>query len=105
MTPYNAGHFADVAQTDLGKQVWSWLNEHDNVIRMETASELGRPAVEPLATRLVAHFGQPVREDRIKQMIGHMVRQLLEARGFSLHGQGVKVRLGDLFSVASKYKR
>jgi hypothetical protein len=102
---YKPGRFSDVAGSSLGREIWVLLNEHDNLVRMDTASELGRPAVEPLATRLVERFGDSVRERRVKQMIGHMARQIMEARGFNLSAQGVKVRTGDLFSTASRYRK
>lgn len=105
MASYEAVRFSDLAETTLGQELWEFLNEHDNLIRMDTACELGRPAVEALATRLVERFGDQVRENRIKQMIGHMARQIMESRGFALYTQGVKVRTGDLFSTASRYQR
>lgn len=104
-TQYDPGRFSDLAETTIGQELWAFLNEHDNLIRMDTASELGRPAVEALATRLVERFGDQVRENRIKQMVGHMARQIMEGRGFALYTQGVKVRTGDLFSTASRYHR
>jgi hypothetical protein len=70
---------------------------------METASELGRPAVEPLSRLLLKKFGKQIRNDRVKQMIGHMTRQVMESEGFSLHTQNLNVRTGGLFSKASRY--
>jgi len=102
---YEPGRFIDLAETPLGLDLWSFLNEPDNVLRMETASELRCPAVEPLAERLVARFGEPVRAHRVKQMIGHMARQVMRRRGFALDRQGVRVRTGDLFSRGSCYQR
>ncbi len=102
---YDPDRFTDLADTPLGRDLWSFLNEPDNVLRMETASELDRPAVEPLATRLVARFGEDVRAHRVKQMVGHMARQVMRRRGFALDKQGVRVRTGDLFTRGSCYVR
>ncbi len=102
---YDPGRFVDLADSELGRALWGFLNERDNVLRMETASELRRPAVEALATRLVGRFGERVREGRVKQMIGHMTRQVMEARGFAIDAQGVRVRTGGLFVRATRYKR
>lgn len=99
------GRFSDQLATPLGKGLVKFLTEHDNLIRMETASELGRPAVEPLGERLLERFGAQVRDDRVKQFIGFAARQILESRGFQLAAQGVKVRVGTLFTVASRYRR
>ncbi len=102
---YRPSRFSDRANTELGHSLWRFLNAPDNHLRMETASELRRPAVEALATRLTKTFGEQVSEDRTKRMIGHMVRQIMEERGFVLDGQNVRVRIGHLFQRASRYKR
>jgi hypothetical protein len=46
---------------------------------METATLLHRAAVESLASGLIAKFGDEVRGERTNQMIGHVVRQIMEA--------------------------
>jgi hypothetical protein len=106
---YKPATFLDVFQkrgTRLGPQLWRFLTEPENIIRLETASELGRPAIEGVAVRLEEIFGNQIKEDRVRQMIGHMVRQIMEhGLGFVLSNQNVKVRVGVLFSRASKYRR
>ena len=42
---------------------------------------------------------------RVKQMVGHMARQVMRRRGFALDKQGVRVRTGDLFTRGSCYVR
>ena len=105
MNDFDAGRFSDVHNSKLGRDVLKFLNDHDNLIRMETASELGRPALEPLGDRLIDHLGEGVKADRVKQFIGFATRQVMESQGFQLDAQGVKVRVGNLFTVASRYRR
>lgn len=105
MENFEAGRFSDIHDSKLGRDLLKFLSDHDNVIRMETASELGRPALEPLGDRLIERFGAAVKTDRVKQFIGFATRQVMEARGFQLDAQGVKVRVGSLFTVASRYRR
>jgi hypothetical protein len=105
MNIFDPGRFSDVHDSKVGKDVLKFLTDHDNIIRMETASELGRPAVEPLGDRLINRLGDAVKADRVKQFIGFAARQVMEAQGFQLDAQGVKVRIGKLFSVASRYRR
>jgi hypothetical protein len=105
MKTFDAGRFSDVHESKIGREILGFLNDHDNLIRMETASELGRPAVEPLGDRMIERFGEPIKADRVKQFIGFATRQVMEARGFQLDGQGVKIRFGKLFTVASRYRR
>ena len=103
---YNAGRFGDIGNTALGRRLWRFLLERENVLRLEVASELRHPAVEGIAERLVDCFGDDVRPDRVKQVVGHMVRQVLESRGFTLDAQNLRTRFGaGLFSRASRYRR
>ena len=105
MITYKPQHCKGTYDTELGKQSWNFLTNHDNIIRLETASELSKPALEALTNRLIPEFGEPVKNDRIKQMVGHMVRQILEPRGFTLSSSNVKVRFNGLFTRASRYER
>lgn len=101
--PYDAGTFADIADTKLGRQLWEFLSLPETIIRMQTATFLERPAVEPLAPLLVAKFGDSIRGDRWKQLIGHMARQVMERHGYRLDAQGIRIRRGGLFSSGSRY--
>ena len=102
--PYDAQQFSNTFNTDLGRAIWAFLHEPDNLIRMETATYLGRPAVEPLSPGLEKRFGEPAFEDRVKQMTGHMIRQIMERRGFRLDQNGVRITIvGNRFTSGSRY--
>jgi len=89
-----------------GRDLWVWMWRDDNIIRMETASDLNRVAVEPLQRFLLAEFDPTwVRQPRVKQMVGAMARQVLESRGYVWQGKNYKVPTGDLFTTGSKYRR
>lgn len=107
MHTYRPGSFSDVAETDLGRRIWKFLQQHDNLIRMETACQLGLTAVEGLVPGLLRTFGDEVRPDRVKQMIGNMTRQVMEANGYRIDRQNVRIppsrRL--LFTSATRYKQ
>ena len=108
MSYYVAGSFADLYETDLGSRLWQFLTEGDNFIRMETASYLSRPALEPVQPFLIQKFGSEVLNDknnRLKQMMGHMVRQIMEHHGYKLDQTDQKLRNNDLFSRASRYTK
>lgn len=100
---YNAGNFSDLAALSLGRNLWEFLNRDDNVVRMETATEFGRTAAEAVSKGLLEAFGDDVKVDRVKQMIGHMIRQIMENRGYQLASQNVKALDKRLFTKASKY--
>ena len=101
---YRPDKFVNTFKEEGGQALWDFLNEPDNVLRMVTASYLARPAVEPLSPALLARFGPSIKRDRLKQMIGHMVRQVLEARGYRLDRGNVKItRVGNMFASGSRY--
>ncbi len=103
---YRPDKFANTFKNEAGQALWDFLNEPDNVLRMVTASYLGRPAVEPLSPALLQRFGPSIKRVRLKQMIGHMVRQVLEARGYRLDRSTVKItRVGNMFASGSRYVR
>lgn len=87
----------------VGRRLWEFLNETENFIRMETATFLNRPAVEALAPSLLDRFGGKVREDQVKRMIGHMVRQIMDSSGYEVRSFGVKIRSG-LFKQGTRYQ-
>lgn len=105
MFAFDAGSFSDLAETPLGKAVWEFLNTAEALACLETTSFLQRPALEGLQPQLVAKFGEEVRQDRYKQMMGRMVRQIMEHRGYQLDQTGVRTRVGDLFTSAARYKK
>ncbi len=105
MTTYSPNQFSDLFNTPFGQEIWTCLNEHDNIIRMLTASDLQRPAVEPLSEVLLDRFGERITDHRTKQMIGHMVRQIMEANNYHHASNNIKIRFGSVFNRASKYSR
>ena len=104
MLTYNPGNFASLYASEIGQRLWDFLNLPENITRLETASELSKPAVEGIGEQLLEEFGEDVREDRVKQMIGHMVRQILEQRGWVLDQSNVTVQSVP-FIKASRYRR
>jgi hypothetical protein len=101
---YAAGQFAGLANTPFGKKAWKFLSSAEIVRDMETGSELGHPAVASIEERLLEEFGKDVLEDRTKQMLGHMVRQIMEKRGFVIDQQNVTI--GSVpFSKGTRYRR
>src|ERR1700751_2515442 len=102
---YDAQNFRDLAETPLGQEIWGFLKTRDNLVRMETATFLERTAVEPLAPGLARHFGSEIAQDRLKQMIGHMTRQIMEALGYEIDRQGLRITRESLFTTATSYRR
>jgi hypothetical protein len=104
MFAYNPEKLASLHATEIGQQLWGFLTLPENLARLETASELSKPAVEGIEEQLLEAFRENVLADRVKQMIGHMVRQILEQRGWVLDQSDVKVRSVP-FMKAARYRR
>lgn len=101
---YNPQNFRDLAESPMGIALWGYLKNHDNLIRMETATWLERAAVEPLASGLVAEFGENVRDDRTKQMIGHMTKQIMNALGYDIDRTSLRITRPSLFTSGARYR-
>jgi hypothetical protein len=107
MLTYIPDNFAALAQTKLGRDIWKFLNEEATIAAMKTATDLGRTAVEGFEEKLLERFEDDVEvllEDRTKQMIGHMTKQVMTAAGYVIDQQNVKIPSG-VFSRATRYKR
>jgi len=46
MLAYSPEKFASLYASELGQRIWAFLTTSENVARLETASELSKPAVE-----------------------------------------------------------
>lgn len=101
---YDPQNFGDLYQAPLGQELWPFLNEPANIIRMETATFLRKPAVEPLSPVLLERFGEAVLDQRIKQLVGHMVRQILEGRGYVVDRTGVRITRQNIFASGTRYR-
>ena len=56
MFAYNPDKFASLYASDIGQRIWAFLTRPENVARLETASELSKPAVEGIAEQLFEEF-------------------------------------------------
>lgn len=108
-----------------GRAIWNYLNTEKSVIRMEAVSDVGKPAVLAVEEGLLNECGVKERvihdskqgqsdkgksdedkhNDRIKQMIGAMVRQVMEHQGYQLHANNVKIPNSKIFYSAASYRK
>ena len=106
---YEAWKFIKLAESEFGKELWKFLNLPETFIRMETATRLKRPAVEGIAEELKIQFHQDLNNLdkseflRVKQMIGHMVKQVMNSRKYDVYMKNVRVISTDLFTKGTRY--
>ncbi len=103
MYQFEPGSFSDVANTETARELWHFLNLEESLIRFDTATYLSKPALQALQPELLKEFGDKIRPDRVKQMIGRMVRQIMEHHGYRLDQVGVRIPNGELFTSAARY--
>ena len=72
--------------------------------RMRCASKRGKPAVKPLAEDLVKEFAPDIFHHRVRQMIGHMTRQVMEANGYVLDRTRGYISNPVLFKTGATYR-
>jgi hypothetical protein len=101
---YDPQQFRNIYETELGLAIWQFLVLPDNVIRMQTATDLGRPAIEAIEAGLLSTFGPSVAEDRVKQCIGHAVHQVMKARGYHIDRQNIRITRKRLFTSGTRYR-
>ena len=105
MLSYRPDHFADAFARYDGAALWTWLHSRDVLIRLETAATLRRPAVEALSPLLDSTFGEKMLILKFRQMVGHMVRQVMEAHGYHLRRSNVRIsRPKSLYGYGSVYE-
>lgn len=104
--PYRPDKFASTYDHLNGAQLWDWLHQDHIVLMMETASYLHRPATETLSPLLTQAFPKVVTSVKLRQMVGHMVRQVLETRGYHLDRANVRIKHNsNLFHFGSAYAK
>ena len=102
---YDAQNFSDLYNTDLGRSIWDFMKCRDSLIRMQTATLLERAAVEPLGPELLMRYWPDIAQDRVKQMIGHMARQIMLAMGYELDTKGLRITRPGIFTTAARYRQ
>ncbi len=105
MLTFDSGSFSDLADTPMGVDLWSLMTSPESLIRLETATYLGRPAIEAPQPQLLEAFGEVIRENRWKQVTGAMARQVMEYLGYKFVRSGVKIKVKDLFSTGATYSK
>jgi len=101
---YDPQHFNQLHESELGQAIYAFMTHPVNVVRMQTATELERVAVEPLGKYLVKEFGEDVVDDRVKQHIGHLARQIMEHIGYSHDRKALQITRPGLFASGSTYR-
>lgn len=101
---YQPGKFGVPTDPEFVSELWAALNEPTFVQAMTDASDSVRPAIEAVRDKLLERFPDKIVEDRNKQLAGHMVRQIMEHRGYELVSKNERVDRFP-FSRAALYRK
>ena len=101
---YDVGPFTDIA-LEWGDRLWKFLNRPKIVNRMTSVSDSGKPAAGAIGEWLLYEFGNSVREDRVKQFIGCLIKQVMERQGYILCGKRYPTPDDPLFTSGSIYRK
>ena len=102
--------FIQLSQEETAIELWRFLCKKDNIIRVETASFLKKPALEALGPVLYKNFNVFNEElveksvfDAYKKLAGNMMRQIMEHLGYKIDKTGVQVVNKTIFKTATRY--
>src|SRR5205823_2545437 len=101
---YKSGHF-NIRSSTVENAVWQFMLWPENVIRMEAVTAVERPAVEAMSRPLVWKFGRDIAQPCIKQMVGHMARQIMEALEYEVDRHRVTITRPGLFTTGMSQPR
>lgn len=101
---YHPDKFAAEFATPEGQLLWATLNQESVIARMTTASDLNQPALKPVEEILLEQLGEKILANRMKQMAGHMVRQIMERHDYEHDASDIKVASVPFYK-ASRYRR
>ncbi|WGI22431.1 hypothetical protein [Amylibacter sp. IMCC11727] len=105
MQHYRPDRFSAAYLHFKGAAVWEWLHQPDILIVLETASVLRRPAVEGLSPHLKKAFPDLVTCLKFRQMVGHMVRQVMDGQGYALHRSNVRIpQSASIYGYGNVYR-
>jgi hypothetical protein len=100
---YKGGHF-NIKSPTVEAALWRFMLRPENIIRMEAVTAVERPAVEALSGPLLWEFGRDVAHPSIKQMVGHMARQIMEALEYEVDRRRVRITRPGLFTTGMSFR-
>ncbi|MDD3012646.1 MAG: hypothetical protein PHC34_02960 [Candidatus Gastranaerophilales bacterium] len=103
---YVPKQFTTAFNENDGQKIWDFLIHPANYIRYETAVKLRRPPVEVIGDLLAQEFSLTTRSNiQVKQMIGHMIYQIMTALGYRHSSSNCRIQNNQVFSSGAKYEK
>ncbi len=99
---YDPQRFASLYAA-LGPKLRQFFARPVIVALLEGSVKLRRPAVEAIEDHLLEYAQEDVKNQRVRQLVGHMIRHLMEKVGYELAQPEVRLPAGGLFTCGARY--
>ena len=90
-----------VPESDL-KKLWDFIKSEKK--RIEVCVDVKRPPIMSLEKGLNEKFGELISENKVKRLVGAIVKIQLEEWGYSIERKFVRFK-GDIFSSGTLYSK
>jgi hypothetical protein len=100
---YKPERFASL-YADVGPKLRQFFASPVVLALLEGSVKLRRPAVEAIEERLLQHAKDDVQNQRVRQLVGHMIRHLMAELGYELDQPEVRLPSGVLFTCGARYR-
>jgi len=100
---YDPQRFASL-YADVGPKLSQFFASPIVVALLEGSVKLRRPAVEAIEEQLLEYAKDDVKNQRVRQLVGHMIRHLMAELGYELDQPEVRLPSGVLFTCGARYR-
>lgn len=100
---YDPQRFASL-YAEVGPKLSQFFARPVVVALLEGSVKLRRPAVEAIEELLLEFAKEEVQNQRVRQLVGHMIRHLMEELGYELDQPEVRLSSGVLFTCGARYR-
>jgi hypothetical protein len=100
---YDPQRFASL-YAEVGPKLRQFFDSSVIVALLEGSVKLRRPAVEAIEERLFEYAKEEVQNQRVRQLVGHMISHLMEELGYELDQPEVRLPSGVLFTCGARYR-
>ena len=100
---YDPERFASLYAT-VGPKLSQFFASPVIVALLEGSVKLRRPAVEAIEEHLLEYAKDDVKNQHVRQLVGHMIRHLMDELGYELDQPEVRLPAGVLFTCGARYR-
>jgi hypothetical protein len=100
---YDPQRFASLYER-VGPKLREFFARPVVIALLEGSVKLRRPAVEAIEDHLSEYASEDVKDQRVRQLVGHMIRHLMKELGYDVEQLDVRIPAGVLFTCGARYR-